>query len=183
MKTRHKIISALAAVVLLAAVSVILVALPRPESAATVAPAPGTAEASADLPAAAASLEAIQLSFRDIARRVLPVVVEIDVTEMNLGNIRKVSDVVLPAGVVVELEPNLTLVSCATPTQAKPEATEGEEEAAAELVAACVDKEPLPNLTMVRYADEQLDRKGRLLAVAKNFERLGGLLARSAPKD
>lgn len=58
-----------------------------------------------------------------------------------------------------------------------------EEEAAAELVAACVDKEPFPNLTMVRYADEQLDRKGRLLSVAKNFSRLGGLLARSAPKD
>jgi large subunit ribosomal protein L25 len=58
----------------------------------------------------------------------IPTSIEIDVTEMNLGNIRKVSDVVLPAGVVVELEPNLTLVSCVTPTQAKPEVTEGEEE-------------------------------------------------------
>jgi serine protease Do len=81
MKTRHKIISALAAVALLAAVSVILVALPKPESAATVQPASATPAVSADLPAATASLEAIQLSFRDIARRVLPVVVEIDVTE------------------------------------------------------------------------------------------------------
>jgi len=86
MKTRHKIIAALAAVALLAAASVVLVALPRPEAS----PAPGgdTGQAataspatSTDLPAATASLEAIQLSFRDIAKRVLPVVVEIDVTE------------------------------------------------------------------------------------------------------
>jgi serine protease Do len=88
MKTRHTIISALAAVALLAAVSVILVALPRPEAnpATTSGDSTGQAAAAqattaADLPAAAASLEAIQLSFRDIARRVLPVVVEIDVTE------------------------------------------------------------------------------------------------------
>jgi Do/DeqQ family serine protease len=81
MKTRHKIISALAAVALLAAVSVILVALPKPEAAVTVQPAAAAPAASADLPAATASLEAIQLSFRDIAKRVLPVVVEIDVTE------------------------------------------------------------------------------------------------------
>ena len=86
MKTRHKIVSALAALALLAAVSVVLVALPGREAS----PAPGTATGqtgsvqpavSAELPAAAASLEAIQFSFRDIARRVLPVVVEIDVTE------------------------------------------------------------------------------------------------------
>ena len=88
MKTKQKIISALAALALLAAVSVVLVALPgREESpaatsgAATGQTASAQAAASVELPAAAASLEAIQLSFRDIARRVLPVVVEIDVTE------------------------------------------------------------------------------------------------------
>jgi len=87
MKTRHKIISALAAVVLLAAASVVLIAFPRAEESppATSGGSSGQAAAStvttAELPAAAASLEAIQLSFRDIARRVLPVVVEIDVTE------------------------------------------------------------------------------------------------------
>ena len=81
MNTRHRIISALAAVALLAAVSVILVALPKAESAVTVQPAAAAPATAAELTAATASLEAIQLSFRDIARRVLPVVVEIDVTE------------------------------------------------------------------------------------------------------
>lgn len=86
MKTRHKIISALAAVALLAAVSVILVALPRPETSPAATSDSATtqtaqAATTAELPAATASLEAIQLSFRDIARRVLPVVVEIDVKE------------------------------------------------------------------------------------------------------
>jgi serine protease Do len=88
MKTKHKIISALAAVALLAAASVILVALPKHEESpaatsgtTTGQTAPAQAAASAELPAAVASLEAIQLSFRDIAKRVLPVVVEIDVTE------------------------------------------------------------------------------------------------------
>jgi serine protease Do len=88
MKTRYKIIVALAAVALLAAVSVILVALPRPEESTAAASSGSTspmvaaqATTTADLPAATASLEAIQLSFRDIAKRVLPVVVEIDVTE------------------------------------------------------------------------------------------------------
>ena len=79
MNTRNAIFSVLAAVALLAAVSVIVVALPKPESTPTVTTA--APAASADLPAATASLEAIQLSFRDIAKRVLPVVVEIDVTE------------------------------------------------------------------------------------------------------
>jgi serine protease Do len=84
MKTRHKILSALAAVALLAAVSVILVALPRAE---TTPAATGTAQtgqaaaASVDLTTATASLESVQLSFREIAKRVLPVVVEVDVTE------------------------------------------------------------------------------------------------------
>jgi Do/DeqQ family serine protease len=88
MKTRHKIFAVVAAVALLAAASVILVALPRPEASpgaatgtATSQPAGTQPAVSAELPAAAASLEAIQLSFRDIAKRVLPVVVEIDVTE------------------------------------------------------------------------------------------------------
>jgi serine protease Do len=88
MKTKHKIFAALAAVALLIAASVILVALPRPEEspASTSGDSTGQAAAvsaapSAELPAATASLEAIQLSFRDIAKRVLPVVVEIDVTE------------------------------------------------------------------------------------------------------
>jgi serine protease Do len=88
MKTRHKIVSALAAIALLAAVSVVLIALPRAEespagtSAGSAGPAAAAQPATAaELPAATASLEAIQLSFRDIAKRVLPVVVEIDVTE------------------------------------------------------------------------------------------------------
>jgi Do/DeqQ family serine protease len=88
MKTKHKIISALAAVVLLAAVSVILVALPGQETSPSTSSGGSTGQAvaapaatSAELPSAVASLEAIQLSFRDIAKRVLPVVVEIDVTE------------------------------------------------------------------------------------------------------
>jgi len=86
MNTRNKIISVLAAVALLAAVSVILVALPRPEASPVTSGSTGQATmvstaTSAELPAVAASLEAIQLSFRDIAKRVLPVVVEIDVTE------------------------------------------------------------------------------------------------------
>jgi len=87
MKTRHKIIAALAAVALLAAASVVLVALPQPETSPVTGGSTGQAATtastatSAELPAATASLEAIQLSFRDIAKRVLPVVVEIDVTE------------------------------------------------------------------------------------------------------
>jgi serine protease Do len=85
MKTRYKIISALAAVALLIAASVAVIALPRPEeSPATTSggfSGQAAAASAAELPAAAASLEAIQLSFRDIAKRVLPVVVEIDVTE------------------------------------------------------------------------------------------------------
>lgn len=61
----------------------------------------------------------------------IPVSIELDVTPMELGTIRKVSDLALPPGVAVELEQNLTLVSCAQPTQAKGEAAEGEEAAAA----------------------------------------------------
>lgn len=52
-----------------------------------------------------------------------------------------------------------------------------EAEAAAQLVAACVDKEPNPNKTMVKYADEQLGRNGALIEVSENFYRLGALLA------
>jgi large subunit ribosomal protein L25 len=75
----------------------------------------------------------VQQVFRTLPVRckpdAIPTSLELDVTSMELNNIRKVSDVALPAGVAIELEPNLTLVSCVQPTQAKPEATEGEEEA------------------------------------------------------
>ena len=63
----------------------------------------------------------------------VPQEIQLDISAMNLGDIRKVSDLTLPEGVRIELEPNLTLVSVTTPravVEAVPEegeAVEGEE--------------------------------------------------------
>jgi len=58
----------------------------------------------------------------------IPPVLEIDVTEMGLGSIRKVSDLVLPPGIVVEYEQHQTLVSVSMPAAIPAETEEEEEE-------------------------------------------------------
>lgn len=52
-----------------------------------------------------------------------------------------------------------------------------EDEAAHQLLAACEDKQPVPNLTMMKHADVALGRNGKLLDVSKRFYRVGALLA------
>lgn len=64
----------------------------------------------------------------------VPPDIRLDISSLNLGDLRKVSDLDLPEGVVVELEPNQTLASVTVPTVvAEPtEVKEEEEEEAAE---------------------------------------------------
>jgi large subunit ribosomal protein L25 len=61
----------------------------------------------------------------------IPGEIVLDVTEMGLGAIRKVADLTLPEGVVVEYDAAQTLVSVSVPSSAADEAetTEEEEEA------------------------------------------------------
>jgi large subunit ribosomal protein L25 len=75
--------------------------------------------------------------FRDLPVRCLPAAIPskltLDVATMNLGEQRKVADLVVPDGIVVDLEPNRTLVTVLTPSVAKTAdegAGEGEAEAA-----------------------------------------------------
>lgn len=72
----------------------------------------------------------------------IPEKLEIDVTEMDLGDIRKVSDLDLPEGVTIEYEPNRTVISVMAPTlAATTEETEEEEEEGAEEETPAADQE------------------------------------------
>lgn len=68
--------------------------------------------------------------FRHLPMRCIPNMVPaeitLDISAMNMGDLRKVSDLSLPEGVRVELEPNQTLVSVTTPKAVEEKAGEGE---------------------------------------------------------
>ena len=59
----------------------------------------------------------------------IPNNLELDITDMELGMIRKVSDLQLPEGIEVEFDSNQTLVSVNTPAVVVAEVEEEEEEA------------------------------------------------------
>jgi serine protease Do len=79
MRTRLPLLAALAAAVLFVASPLVAQALGRGEAAQATPPA--TTGSSQPTIAAPQSMQDVQLSFRDVAKKVLPVVVEIDVTE------------------------------------------------------------------------------------------------------
>ena len=57
----------------------------------------------------------------------IPESLSIDVSTMDLGDLRKAADLELPEGVVLELESNLTVLSISAPTVAEEEPEEDEE--------------------------------------------------------
>ncbi|GAB4167450.1 MAG: 50S ribosomal protein L25 [Geothermobacteraceae bacterium] len=63
----------------------------------------------------------------------IPSAIEIDVTNLNIGDVLHVAEVPAPEGVEIPYDVNFTVLTC---TGHKPEAEEGEEEEAAEEVAA-----------------------------------------------
>lgn len=80
----------------------------------------------------------LDLVIRDLHVRCMPLAIPssftVDVTEMNIGDSKNTSDVALPEGVELAMDPDLTLVQVATPrVEETPEEEEGaEDEAAAE---------------------------------------------------
>lgn len=83
--------------------------------------------------------------FRELPVHCLPTAVpeklEIDVSALDLGDLRKVSDLELPEGVTIELEQSQTLVSVVAPSAAQTAAEEGEEEEGAEEAEAAPEEE------------------------------------------
>jgi len=82
----------------------------------------------------------LDLVIRDLHVTCMPLAIpssfSVDVTEMNIGDSRNTSDIVLPEGVVLAMDPDLTLVQVATP---RVEETPEEEEGAEDEAAAAAD--------------------------------------------
>jgi large subunit ribosomal protein L25 len=76
----------------------------------------------------------VRVMFRDLPVRAkpteIPVGITFDVSELNLGDVVSASALPVPAGVVVALDPERTVIACAMPRRQE------EEEAAAEAAAA-----------------------------------------------
>jgi large subunit ribosomal protein L25 len=66
----------------------------------------------------------------------VPEAIRLDISPLNMGDLRKISDLEIPEGVVIELEPNRTVVSVTSPTEVKEVEADEDGEAAADTPAA-----------------------------------------------